>query len=163
MIAQRLYKAIQLDDHGFLHAAYRELLNREPDPSGFQSHLQALHSGTGRRHILAVFMQSPEAGSLYSLRGSGTISQAKTVAEAMKLLTPLPAEAFAKQIYRELFSRNPDPSGKEWVMKHLQNGRSRHDVAGEMLGTPEFGALMNLNRHDFAKELLNRLVQTFYT
>ena len=47
-------------DADFVKGLYRDLLGREPDAAGFESHLRGLQSGMSRDEIRQVFLTSPE-------------------------------------------------------------------------------------------------------
>ena len=47
-------------DGEYVKSLYRDLLHREPDAAGFQSHLNGLQNGMSRDEIRQVFLNSPE-------------------------------------------------------------------------------------------------------
>lgn len=50
----------QVSDEAFVVDLYRRLLGREPDPQGFQSHVNGLRRGLDRSELLRIFIESPE-------------------------------------------------------------------------------------------------------
>jgi hypothetical protein len=51
---------LKLHDEDFVRAAYRGLLQREPDPGGFENYLGSLRSGTAKLTILGCIRYSAE-------------------------------------------------------------------------------------------------------
>jgi hypothetical protein len=60
---QRLYGAAQTDE-AFVTALYKNALRRDPDPSGFQFHVNALKAGRTHAEMLVDFSESPESRAL---------------------------------------------------------------------------------------------------
>lgn len=58
---------IKLGDEAFLEAAYGLLFDRQPDPIGRESHLQAMAAGKPRMQVLAGLVRSDEARQYYQL------------------------------------------------------------------------------------------------
>jgi hypothetical protein len=57
----KLHELLQYDDHEFIWNAYRALLKREPDETGFKGFLERLRSGQRTKiDILASIRYSPE-------------------------------------------------------------------------------------------------------
>lgn len=59
-IAETIVELLSLHDKSFVVSAYRMLLGREPDPSGFKNYLEQVRSGTPKRHIVAEIGGSAE-------------------------------------------------------------------------------------------------------
>jgi hypothetical protein len=55
----------QLEDYEFVVGTYRELLNREPDSEGLESHVQLLRTGVPKINIFLGIMLGKEADQLY--------------------------------------------------------------------------------------------------
>ncbi len=163
IIAQRLYKALQMDGQDFVKAMYAEILNREPDPEGLANHIKTLRSGTSKLTIAVGMMQSHEAASLFQHPISARSKDLNSISEIVRQMFALKPEPFVRQLYGELFSRKADAAGFQNFMNKLQAGHSRHSILIEMLLSREFASLMALNKHAFAKENLDRLIQSFYS
>jgi hypothetical protein len=57
----KLHELLQYDDHEFIWNAYRALLKREPDETGFKGFLERLRSGQRTKiDVLASIRYSPE-------------------------------------------------------------------------------------------------------
>lgn len=57
----KLHELLQYDDHEFVWNAYRALLKREPDESGFKGFLERIRSGQRTKiDVLASIRYSPE-------------------------------------------------------------------------------------------------------
>jgi hypothetical protein len=54
----------KLDDTSFVTTAYRAILNREPDPTGLKSWVDALERGKTREFVLSGFLKSTEFDNL---------------------------------------------------------------------------------------------------
>jgi hypothetical protein len=160
-IAQRIHKMLQLDGHEFIKAVYPELLNRQPDPDGLNHHVHALRSGTSKLQTMAGIVQSHEAASLYQNALSGSV-EARTIANRLQQLYAQKTDSFVHHLYKEILCREPDPGGAQAFIHRIQHGHSRQAVIAELLVSHEFKTLMSLNKHAFAKEILERLIQTFY-
>jgi O-antigen biosynthesis protein len=65
---------VELDGFAFVRAAYKTLLNREPDPSGRQYYLSRLRMGAPKLTILGELQSSPEGqrvqAAIHGLRGA---------------------------------------------------------------------------------------------
>lgn len=55
---------LMLHDKHFVNAAYKVILNRQPDPEGFEYYLRKLRSGTAKKQILAQLSLSREGKSV---------------------------------------------------------------------------------------------------
>ena len=58
--ATNVRELLALNGEAFVRAAYANLMNRAPDPSGFEHHLAELNSGIGKATILARMRNSEE-------------------------------------------------------------------------------------------------------
>jgi hypothetical protein len=142
---------------------YAEILNREPDPEGLANHIKTLRSGTSKLTIAVGMMQSHEAASLFQHPISERTKDLNSISEIVRQMFALKPEPFIRQLYGELFSRKADAAGFQNFVNKLQAGHSRHSILIEMLLSREFASLMALNKHAFAKENLDRLIQSFYS
>ena len=81
----KLDELLQYDDHEFIWNAYRALLKREPDESGFKSFLERLRSGRRNKiDILASVRFSPE-GRRKNVGINGLLSKA-LVSKAIRFI-----------------------------------------------------------------------------
>lgn len=64
-IILKLQSLFQKEYHEFVAEAYRELLDREPDPDGLQQHVNALLAGVPKIAVIVAILQSEEAYRLY--------------------------------------------------------------------------------------------------
>jgi hypothetical protein len=72
----QLYELLQYDDHEFIWNAYRALLKREPDETGFKGFLERLRSGQRTKiDVLASIRYSPE-GRRKNVSIDGLLSKA---------------------------------------------------------------------------------------
>ena len=58
------FKNRKLDDTSFITTAYRSILDREPDPTGLKSWIDALAKGYTRNNVLSGFLKSAEFDNL---------------------------------------------------------------------------------------------------
>lgn len=81
----KLHELLQYDDHEFIWNAYRALLKREPDETGFRGFLERLRSGQRTKiDVLASIRYSPE-GRRKNVSINGLLSKA-LVSKAVRLL-----------------------------------------------------------------------------
>ena len=72
----KLHELLQYDDHEFVWNAYRALLKREPDETGFRGFLERLRSGQRTKiDVLASIRYSPE-GRRKNVSVDGLLSKA---------------------------------------------------------------------------------------
>lgn len=72
----KLHQLLQYDDHEFVWNAYRALLKREPDETGFKGFLERLRSGQRTKiDVLASIRYSPE-GRRKNVGVDGLLSKA---------------------------------------------------------------------------------------
>ena len=86
------YSGLGYDNTAKLLTLYRGVLNREPDPSGFNSNLNALNAGTAWSTMVDQFFASSEfatlATTICSSAGTGSYSFGSRVAMALPVSTP---------------------------------------------------------------------------
>lgn len=111
---------------------YEQFLRRAPDAAGLDYWSQVLASGGNRNQVLAAILASDE---YFTRQGNGTNA------------------GFVNALYRDLFSRTPDPTGAASWTQLLCTGRSRTKVATDMMNSAEY-VLDEVNA-PYA-ELLNR-------
>lgn len=81
----KLHELLQYDDHEFIWNAYRALLKREPDETGFKGFLERLRSGQRTKiDVLASIRYSPE-GRRKNVSIDGLLSKA-LVSKAVRLV-----------------------------------------------------------------------------
>jgi hypothetical protein len=85
------YTNLGYDNAARLLTLYRGVLNREPDPSGFNSNLNALNAGTAWSTMVDQFFDSGEfatlAGTICSSSGTGSYSFNSRAAMALPVTT----------------------------------------------------------------------------
>jgi hypothetical protein len=64
-IILKLQQLFQKENEAFVAEAYREFLDREPDPQGLRQHVRALRAGIPKIAVIAAIVQSDEANRLY--------------------------------------------------------------------------------------------------
>lgn len=81
----KLHELLQYDDHEFIWNAYRALLKREPDETGFRGFLERLRSGQRTKiDVLASIRYSPE-GRRKNIGIDGLLSKA-LLSKAVRLV-----------------------------------------------------------------------------
>ncbi|MCF8563266.1 DUF4214 domain-containing protein [Alicyclobacillus tolerans] len=124
---ERLQAWSQTDDRECIGGWYQEILNRRPDESGLQTHLDMLASGCSKRDVAASILLSGEALAQFDVVSSGgqnsSVSEAaeftasetaaappQTAPDVMKILQELwryDGDAFIKQLYLAVFGVRP--------------------------------------------------------
>jgi len=99
--------------------AYREVLNREPDPQGmeiYRNHM--LRDGWNDDKVRQSLKSSPE----YAQKGGMTVEKAQEV---------------VRRAYMSVLKREPDPASKTFVEK-VMSGWSQQDVENELRKSDEY-------------------------
>lgn len=120
----------------FVHAAYRSILEREADASGFNHHLKRLRFGDRKESILYDIACSPEA-------------RTRTSPENMEGLSD---GEFINVLYRRMLGRFPDSKGKQYHLSALRENVSRAQVAESIRNSEEAGKYAQV-RAQFQQEL----------
>lgn len=86
-----------LSDTEYITMIYQAALSRDPEPNGFQHHLDMLKAGTSRSELFTKFLQNPEVASV--CQAGNTYSQAMS--------TPLgntnpPVQSVTKSVFNKL-------------------------------------------------------------
>ncbi|MFC3767209.1 DUF4214 domain-containing protein [Paenibacillus sp. GCM10012303] len=133
-----LRKVYQKDNHKFVAACYRELLNRDPDPAGLDNHVRMLRSGTSKITVLASVMRSEEAERLYR---SGPVSvsgkRRPSAADIFRNLYARSPDKYVQELYEELLGRKADSQGFKNFVKQLHSGAPRTEIALHLLRSGE--------------------------
>lgn len=108
------------DDAEFIRVLYLNVLDREPDTSGYQFWIEELRSGASRAAVLVSFANSPE-----NVAGSGTA--AAVDGSGMEII----------RLYRAAFGRFPDTGGASFWYGELIGGASIESIAQRFLDSPE--------------------------
>jgi len=106
-------------DH-IIRQAYREVLNREPDPQGmeiYRNHM--MRDGWSDDKVRQSLKSSPE----YAQKGGMTAEKAQEV---------------VRRAYLSVLKREPDPASKTFVEKVLLSGWSQQDVENELRKSDEY-------------------------
>src|SRR5690606_19166031 len=143
-IIEILNKAMRKKSSKFVAACYRELLNREPDPSGMQHHLHLLeHKKASRQALLEAFLTCPEAVQLYE-HGTPNLCGTKrpSPADLLKHLYKQPAAPCIESLYRELLGRSADKQGRTNLRQQLAHGTPRQVIVVQMLRSRESQELL---------------------
>ena len=100
--------------------AYREVLDREPDPQGFQMYRNHMvNDGWSEDRVREALRSSPE----YRTKGG---------------MTPARAQEIVRQAYLRVLKREPDPGSAPFVSKVLNEHWSQQDVERELRNSDEF-------------------------
>jgi len=102
-----------------IRQAYREVLNREPDPQGmeiYRNHM--LRDGWNDDKVRQSLKSSPE----YAQKGGMTVEKAQEV---------------VRRAYMSVLKREPDPASKTFVEK-VMSGWSQQDVENELRKSDEY-------------------------
>ncbi|WP_374037418.1 DUF4214 domain-containing protein [Brevundimonas staleyi] len=126
-----------LNNEQFVREMYRFSLNREGDAAGVASYVAALNAGTATRaQILGIFSESAEHQALIN-----------TVITSRGIFIQDEQTAALARLYDSVFNRLPDLGGLQAYRDALDNGYTLKDIAGFMVGSPEFqsrfGSLTN--------------------
>jgi Domain of unknown function (DUF4214) len=102
--------------------AYREILGRDPDPSGLQQYTNAmLYRDWSETDVRNSLMSSSEYRELNSVRGDGR------------------AAAIVRRAYLDVLGREPDPSGmREYSSRVMWDGWSEADVRRALRASAEY-------------------------
>ena len=124
-----------LSNQAFVEQLYRFTLNREGDPGGVQTWVNALNGGASRTDILVAFSESAEHRNLTA----GTLNAGLWVADDQ-------AKIIAR-MYDATFDRLPDVGGLTAWTNQLKGGTPLLTIAAAFAGSAEFqqryGALSN--------------------
>jgi peptidase inhibitor family I36 len=102
-----------------IRQAYREVLNREPDPQGmeiYRNHM--LRDGWNDDKVRQSLKNSPE----YAQKGGTTVEKAQEV---------------VRRAYLSVLKREPDPASRTFVEK-VMSGWSQQDVENELRKSDEY-------------------------
>lgn len=111
---------LQKSETEFVHASYRALLGRDPDPDGLAYYSGRLRAGFGRRSVLAQIAVSPE----------------RTQKEEHLLSIPDDA-AFVTAVYRAMLKREPDWDGFQTHIDALRQHEDRRRIMADIATSPE--------------------------
>ena len=136
---------------------YREILERDVDPSGMTTWTNALASGQSVEQVRRAIAESPEAqnklNDLYrrmlgrDIDSSGRVTWTNALASGWTLqrvasegIAPGPEyqrKQAVIQIYREVLERNVDPSGMDTWTRELNSGKTILQVRRAIAESPE--------------------------
>jgi hypothetical protein len=123
---------------------YQALLNREPDPEGFDAFMTALQGGRlTRDNLLDIFLDSQEF-----------------TGQAGFVQPPDPITAFVTTLYVRILGRGPDPLGLPFFVSQLRQTRTILPTIQQFLASPEFQARQTTNAEFVAllyRVFLNRV------
>ena len=108
------------DADRIIRQAYREVLNREPDPQGmeiYRNHM--LRDGWSDDKVRQSLKSSPE----FAQKGGMTAEKAREV---------------VRRAYQSVLKREPDPASQTFVEKVLVSGWSQQDVENELRKSDEY-------------------------
>lgn len=106
---------------GFAYRLYETLLNRKPDPSGWQDWVNLLNAGT-------ITGADAAEGFIFS--------------DELKKQN-LSNDEFVERMYMTFLNRHSDPSGRAAWVKQLDNGMSRRGIFKGFAESAEFSKLCN--------------------
>jgi hypothetical protein len=135
-----------LRDEEFIDAAYRVVLGRAVDPSGYERWRQALSESVTRRALVAELAASGEG----RLRAGGhdwvgEIEQQRVRASAdwLRVRWTLASEDFVRCAYLALLWRRPDAAAQPWVAHLGAGGPARLDLLAALAqGAEDEGAAL---------------------
>jgi hypothetical protein len=129
---------------GEIYALYDAILNRVPDPLGFEAWVAASEHGMSLHDIAASFLGSAEVQSRF---GGTTNAQ------------------FVEQLYESALHRSADSGGLQGWTNLLDNGVSRADVASGISLSPEniLGMQASLNAGVFVPDPDARRMSRVFT
>ena len=112
-IIQRLRRIFKTEGQEFIYVLYRELLNREPDPEGFQEHVKFLSHGASKISVMRAILLSNECHHLLASQRPPTYGTSPTLIDKLRQTLQKEGREFVVELYRELLNREPDPDGLE--------------------------------------------------
>lgn len=115
----------------FLEEVYSSILNRKPDPSGFNSFRALLQKGASKHWIIWCIKNSEE-GKNNNIEIIGLI-EPKTLNE----LLDLDRHKFIQETYKTLLWREADPEGLQHFLTQLEKGASKLSVLSEIAYSSE--------------------------
>ncbi|MDF2815090.1 MAG: glycosyltransferase [Paenibacillus sp.] len=148
-IIEILHKSMRKESSKFVTACYRELLNREPDRSGFDHHLHLLsHKKLSRLSLMESFLTSAEAVHLYE-HGSPNMAGKKrpSAADLLMKMYKLSTDGFIETLYQELLGRSADRQGRNQLRHQLAHGVPRCVIVVGILKSGEAQELLNAKSH----------------
>jgi uncharacterized repeat protein (TIGR01451 family) len=136
----------------YLQILYEAFFNRQPDPGGWQTWLEAFQNGATREHVLNGFVYAIEFANLCDTYGikayEGHIT--KKARDAVK--------AFVTRFYQLCLGRDPDAPGLEqWSDNLLNRIQTGADVANGFINSQEF-----INKNTSNDEYLTILYKAFF-
>jgi hypothetical protein len=93
----------------FVHSLYRRLLNREPDPAGFNAWVNAMNQGMSAAEVARQFLKSEEF-----------------------------CRNFARNLYRRFLRREPEAAGWTAWTNGLKGGLAHQDAMSGFLASSEY-------------------------
>jgi hypothetical protein len=154
-------RLLKWDGPDFIAELYRELLNREADPPGFQHHAFQLARGTPKTTLMAEILKSKEAERLYTRPGPWPPDPLKpTAAGLLHRLFATDGKSFVSGLYAELLCREPDPAGLHSHLKALQRGASKTALLLAILQSEECLSLLHApSGNIIAERLLKHILE----
>jgi hypothetical protein len=108
------------DNAQFVELAYRNVLDRAPDPAGYANWTALLDAGRTRGWVMARFAESDEF-----------VARATALIEAIR-------RPQVERLYLAFFGRNADPQGMDTWLYALQKGDTLDEVAELFAQSQEF-------------------------
>jgi len=136
-----------VSNEDFLDRLYGALMNRAPDPSGFDNWMRHLQAGMTRQNVFNLFVASPEFTNL--CRSYGLTPDSAT--------PPIGVRMFVTRLYAEALNRQPDASGLLNWLGHMQNGMPGTAVARSFIFSVEV-ANRNQTNDQFVEMLYRTLL-----
>ncbi|MEK3720829.1 DUF4214 domain-containing protein [Paenibacillus sp. FSL H8-0034] len=136
---------MDLEEELFIWELYKQLLLREPDEGGFQSHLTQLQGGCPRLVLMDAILQSQEAAALYD-KPSQQFSDIFPLARLLQRLVHGDHGAFIRALYQEFLNRQPDDQELQSYIQQLEAGTARTAIRSGFLLSEEFQELLSKNR-----------------
>lgn len=117
-----------LDNAQFVQRIYQNVLDRAPDPAGFDYWVRQLDAGLSRGRMLAEFSESPE----HVAKHIGAVNAG--------LFDLDESAASVARLYFGALDRNPDVAGLTYWTHALKAGVPLQQVGDAFVATPEFQA-----------------------
>lgn len=144
-ISDILLLIIQKDNHEFIFALYRELLNREPDEEGFQYMLNQLLIGKPKISVIMQVLKSKEATDLYSqlINGPSHNSHSPFCERLLNILTH-DNENFVKSVFQEILNRRVKANELGYYMSLLNKNQSKLVIIKNVVFSKELTNLLTV-------------------
>lgn len=113
----------------FINYCYSKILGRVPDSEGKEHYIDLLNKGVPKHEVLVSFLNSNEyAGRLKN----------PSVEPHESLKSEQNFDEFISYCYSRILGRIPDPEGREYYTKILNEGTPKHEILVSFLNSDEY-------------------------